>query len=95
MVCDWWECSFRPTCIEHCLFNGAKYPPCAVCVKFDCCDYCTRYTECAKLITRYLPNMFRRLVREIRNGEETQKTEQYIKRNTCKGRKNPTKGKKP
>ena len=91
MVCDWWECSFRPTCMEHCLFNGAKYPPCASCVKFDCCDYCNHYTECAKLISRYLPNMFRRLVREIRNGEDTAQTEKYIRRKTCGGRKNPTK----
>ena len=91
MVCDWWECSFRPQCMEHCLFNGAKYPPCASCVKFDYCDCCTRYTECAKLITQFLPNMFRRLVRDIRLGEDTTQTVRKIRSNTCGGRKNSTK----
>lgn len=91
MVCDWWECSFRSGCMQHCLFNGAKYPPCASCVRFDLCDNCTNYVDCAKLITRYLPNMFRRLVREIRLGEDTAQTQQFINKRTCGGRKIPTK----
>lgn len=95
MVCDWWDCEKHEECKQHLLFSGAKYPPCAVCVHFDKCDFCSHFSECSRLVTRYLPNMFRRLVREIRNGEETDSTEQYIKRNTCKGRKNPTKSKKP
>ena len=91
MVCDWWECSFRQMCMQHCLFDGAIYPPCASCVRFDLCDCCINYVDCAKLVTRYLPNMFRRLVREIRLGEDSASAVRKITKDTCCGRKNPTK----
>lgn len=91
MVCDWWECANRPECMQHCLFNGAKYPPCAMCINFDCCSVCANYIDCANLVCRYLPNMFRRLVREIRLGEDTQSTQKLINKHTLGGRKNPTK----
>ena len=91
MVCDWWDCENFEECKKHCLFNGTNYPPCASCVRFDSCDFCAHYVECSKLITQFLPNMFRRLVREIRLGEDTALTVQQIKRDTCGGRKNPTK----
>ncbi len=85
MVCDWWECKYFRLCRER---NSDRiYPPCAVCVQFDACAVCSRYVECSELITRYLPDMFRRLVREIRLGEDTEKTQQIIRRNTLGGKK--------
>lgn len=87
MVCDWWECEHFGKCKDRCIYTGAKYPPCACCVSFDMCSVCPHYVECADLVRKYLPNMFRRLVREIRLGEDTQHTEQYIRRNTLHGRK--------
>ncbi len=39
------------------------------------------------MVTKYLPQMFRRLVREIRLGEDTERTQQIIRRNTLNGRK--------
>lgn len=86
LVCDWWVCSCYNDCKAQCYYTGAKYPPCACCVRFDKCSVCANYVDCADIVTKYLPNMFRRLVREIRLGEDTQKTEQYIKRNTLGGR---------
>lgn len=87
MVCDFWECRLRSECEEHILFNGSNYPPCALCVHFDLCDVCSHYVECADLVCRYLPNMFRRLVKEIREGEDTQQIQQIINKNTLGGRK--------
>ncbi len=84
MVCDYWRCEHVADCRN--VFSEYKFPPCATCPRFDKCDVCANYIDCAKLITRYLPDMFRRLVREIRNGEDTAKTEQLIRRNT-KGKK--------
>lgn len=85
MVCDWWECRHRSDCRR--LYPDMIYPPCASCVQFDLCKSCVNYVECAELVTRYLPNMFRRLVREIRLGEDTTRTQQIIRRNTLNGRK--------
>lgn len=87
MVCDWWECSNFSDCSENCLYNGTKYPPCAMCVRFDSCAVCSHYIECADLITRYLPQLFRRMVRDIRLGEDTQRVEQIVRRKTLGGRK--------
>lgn len=87
MVCDYWECRLRSDCEDHLLFNGAKYTPCAFCVQFDSCSVCANYIDCAQLVTRYLPNMFRRLVKEIRQGEDTQQIQQIINKNTLSGRK--------
>lgn len=87
MVCDWWECSRFDECMSQCLYSGANYPPCACCVHFDRCDLCSHYVECADLVTRYLPQLFRRMVRDIRLGENLQRTEQIINRNTLGGRK--------
>ena len=87
MVCNFWSfCNFED-CKKHCTYSGAKYPPCAMCVHFDMCDVCTKYVECADLVTRYLPDMFRRLVLDIRHGEDTQRTEQHIRRNTRGGKR--------
>ena len=72
-------------CREH--FKDMKYTPCASCLQFDACRSCANYVECADLVTRFLPNMFRRLVREIRLGEDTTRTQQAIRRNTLGGRK--------
>lgn len=85
MTCDWWECEHFSECRER--FIEFKYPPCASCVYFDCCSVCSNYVECADLVSRFLPHMFRRLVREIRLGESTAKTEQEIRRNTLRGKK--------
>lgn len=85
MVCDYWECNHRIQCLRALSVDGRL--PCACCVHFDKCDYCRNYMECADLVTRYLPDMFRRMVREIRTGEDTTKTEQCIRRNTLNGRK--------
>lgn len=87
MVCDFWACKHFEDCKVHCVYSGAKYPPCAMCVQFDLCDSCTRFVECAELVTRYLPQMFRRLVLDIRHGEDTQRAEQYIRRNTRGGKR--------
>lgn len=87
MVCDWWECTNFEDCKSRCFYSGAKYPPCACCIRFDMCSVCVNYVECADLVRQYLPNMFRRLVREIRLGENTDRTEQLIRRNTLNGRK--------
>lgn len=85
MVCDWWECSDRDLCRER--FKDMNYTPCAFCRQFDACGICSHYVECADLVTKFLPNMFRRLVREIRLGEDTTRTQQMIRRNTLNGRK--------
>ncbi len=85
MVCDWWECKHFQLCRDR--NPDLIYPPCAVCTQFDLCAVCAHYVECAELVTRYLPNMFRRLVREIRLGENTDKTSQIIRRNTLGGKK--------
>lgn len=87
MVCDWWECEHYENCKSRCFYSGAKYPPCACCYQFDMCSVCTRYVECADLVTKFLPQMFRRLVREIRLGENTEHTEQIMRKNTLHGRK--------
>lgn len=87
MTCDFWECSHFAECVEHTLYSGAKYPPCACCVHFDMCDFCTRYVECADLVTRYLPHMFRRLVHDLRYGLDLEKTQQFIRRNTRGGKR--------
>ncbi len=87
MVCDWWECRNREDCEKRQLYSGTKYPPCGVCIQFDLCASCSHFVECSGLVCKYLPNMFRRMVREIRLGEDTEKTQQYIKRNTLGGRK--------
>lgn len=77
MVCDYWECELRSDCKER---HGGKFPPCACCMQFDKCSVCSRYIECCDLVRRYLPDMFRRLVKEIRNGEDSAKTLQKINR---------------
>lgn len=87
MTCDYWECSNFAECKERLTYSGAKYPPCAMCFHFDRCDLCKNYIDCADLVTRYLPNMFRRLVLEIRHGEDTNRTEQYIRIHTHGGKK--------
>lgn len=87
MVCDFWTCKRFEDCKLHCVYSGANYPPCACCVHFDMCDSCTRFAECADLVAKYLPQMFRRLVLDIRHGEDTQRTEQYIRRNTRGGKR--------
>lgn len=87
MVCDYWACSRFEDCKARCTYSGSKYPPCAMCVHFDMCDVCSRYIECADLVTKYLPQMFRRLVLDIRHGEDTSRTEQHIRRNTRGGKR--------
>ena len=87
MTCDFWECSHFVDCVEHTFYSGAKYPPCACCVHFDLCDVCTRYVECADLVTRYLPQMFRRLVHDLRYGLDTERTQQFIRQNTRGGKR--------
>lgn len=89
ITCDWWDCQNFDDCVLHLCYSGAKYPPCASCVHFDFCDVCTHQLECAHLVSKFLPNMFRRLVRDIRLGEDTSTDEQFINRNTCGGRKRP------
>jgi len=87
MCCDDWECKNRETCLR--LFTSGDYtrPPCASCSSFDCCKVCLHYIECCDLVCRYLPNMFRRLVREIRHGENLEYVQQYIRRNTHGGKR--------
>lgn len=87
MVCDWWECSRFAECKSRAQINGRNYPPCACCVHFDKCDWCLNYIDCADYVRTYLPDMFRRLVRDIRLGEDTVKAQQLINRNTLGGRK--------
>lgn len=85
MVCDWWECVNREECKR--LHPGSLFPPCAMCPRFDKCEVCANRSECMDLMSTYTPNMVRRLVREIRTGEDTLKTEQYINRHTLGGKK--------
>lgn len=86
MTCDWWVCAHFEDCKRR--FGGSRdYPPCATCHQFDSCAVCAQYVECADIVTRFLPEMFRRMVREIRLGEDTERTQQVIRRNTCGGRK--------
>lgn len=87
MVCDFWGCKLFDDCKAHCVYSGTKYPPCALCVRFDMCSSCTHYVECCDLVVKYLPQMFRRLVLDIRHGEETHRTEQHIRRNTKGGKR--------
>lgn len=87
MVCDYWACRRFEDCKACCTYSGSKYPSCHACVHFDMCDVCTRYVECADLVTKFLPQMFRRLVNDIRHGEDTQRTEQHIRRNTRGGKR--------
>lgn len=87
MVCDWWECRNFEDCFKRSQLSGHKYPPCACCLKFDSCELCANYIDCADLVCKYLPNMFRRLVRDIRHGDDTAITERYIMMNTLGGRK--------
>ena len=82
-----WDCRLRPDCEKHLLFNGATFLPCASCVQFDSCSVCANYIDCANLVSKFLPNMFRRLVKEIREGEDTQQIQQIINRYTLGGRK--------
>ena len=85
MVCDWWECANVETCRR--LHPDSRFLPCAMCPRFDKCEVCTKRTECMDLMSKYTPNMVRRLVREIRTGEDTTMTEQYINRHTLGGKK--------
>lgn len=90
MVCDWWSCSHRPECDIKAVYSCAKYPPCACCSHFDKCDFCENYIDCADVVRTYLPDMFRRLVREILLGEDVAKLKRYeqlILKNTLHGRK--------
>lgn len=90
MVCDWWECDHFSECCSRAVFSGHKYPPCACCVHFDKCDFCSNFVDCADVVRTYLPDMFRRLVREIRLGEDSAKLERFqqlINRDTLGGRK--------
>lgn len=87
MVCDYWGCCHFEECRVRCTYSGAKYPPCAICIHFDMCDVCTEYIDCCDLVTKFLPNMFRRLVLDIRHGVDTQRIEQHIRRNTRGGKR--------
>lgn len=80
MVCDLWVCKHHERCREQ--YPEQKYPPCAMCPGFDKCSHCSKYIDCCDDVVHYLPDMFRRLVREIHNGEDTAKTEQAIRRRT-------------
>mgnify|MGYP003504383299 FL=1 len=80
MVCDYWICKHKQECRER--HADRKYTPCACCQGFDKCSHCAEYINCCGLVVRYLPDMFRRLVREIMLGEDTAKTEQAIRRVT-------------
>lgn len=85
MVCDFWYCRYKEDCKKR--YAEQKYTPCASCTGFDKCSHCAKYLECCGLVVRFLPDMFRRLVHEIRIGEDTAKTEQAIKRSTDKRNK--------
>lgn len=80
MVCDFWECKYKQECKQR--YKHYKYTPCACCLGFDKCSHCACYIDCCDDVVRYLPDMFRRLVKEIRCGEDTAKTEQAIRRAT-------------
>lgn len=84
-VCNWWECSRFFECREQ--FCCAKYPPCACCVSFDQCDVCMRQNECLQLVLRYLPDLYRRMVHDIRLGVDTDYTAQQIRQRTLDGKK--------
>lgn len=80
MVCDYWQCKEKQRCkIRH---AELKYTPCAFCTGFDKCSHCINYLDCCALVVRFLPDMFRRLVKEIRTGEDSVKTQQAILRAT-------------
>lgn len=85
MTCDIWECKNLVECKR--VYSNFNYAPCASCSRFDSCDVCLHYVECCDLVCKYLPNMFRRLVREIRHGENLEGVQQYIRRNTRGGKK--------
>lgn len=84
-MCDYWECKHRDECIEK--YGDYKYRPCHVCGGFDSCTYCAHYIECCDLMVKLLPNMFRRLIREIRGGERLELVEQEIRRRTHGGKR--------
>lgn len=84
-VCNWWICSRFSDCREQ--FRAAKYPPCACCVHFDLCDVCARRSECVELCVRYLPDLFRRMVHDIRLGVDTDYTAQVIRQRTLNGKR--------
>ena len=86
MTCDFWECQHR----EHCKLmyaTGFGFPPCGSCRSFDVCEVCKNYIECADLVRTYMPQMFRRIVREIRTGEDLSKVQAYVCKNTLGGKK--------
>lgn len=85
MCCDYWECKHRDECVQK--YGDYKYRPCAACSGFDTCVYCSHYIECCDLVVKWLPNMFRRLVHEIRHGENLEPVQQYIRRNTHGGKR--------
>ena len=85
MTCDFWECEHFSECPQ--VGFVYKYPPCAACSSFDSCAVCVHYVECCDLVRKVLPNMFRRLVREIRHGEDLEGVQQYIRRNTHGGKR--------
>lgn len=85
LTCDFWECKNREECIQA--YGGVRYRPCPACSGFDSCTYCAHYIECCDLVVKYLPNMFCRLVREIRHGENLEQVQQYIRRNTHGGKR--------
>lgn len=87
MTCDFWKCKYFAECLSHNLYSGAKYPPCGVCVHFDMCDVCVKYIECCDLVVKFLPQMFRRMVRDIRCGFDLCEVERIIRRNTRGGKK--------
>ena len=80
LTCDYWECKHRDTC--PLVGRVYPHPPCAMCTSFDGCGVCAHYIECCDLVCKFLPNMFRRLVREIRHGENLENVQQYIRMNT-------------
>ena len=80
MVCDYWQCKYKEKCKKR--YSDQKYTPCAMCSGFDKCSHCVNYIDCCDLVVQYLPDMFRRLVKEIRTGEDTVKTQQAICRAT-------------
>ena len=84
MVCDFWECQHGQECRQR--FTARPFPPCPMCPSFDKCSVCSKYIECCDLIRKYAPNFLRRLVREIRHGEDIESTEQVLRRKT-KGKK--------
>ena len=85
MTCDYWECRYREDCPGISLVYPR--PPCASCSGFDACNTCVHYVECCDLVCKFLPNMFRRMVREIRHGEDLENVQQYIRRNTHGGKR--------